>query len=79
MKVHITNQSVSLRDKIIEIDDDCCKLYDMPQFKEGTIDVETQDAYLIRGKLAQFSKGSWVSKDMITVLPDVKTSLDRWA
>jgi len=78
MKVHITNQSVSLRDKTIEIDDDCCKLYGMPQFKEGIIDVETQDAYLIRSKLAQFSKGNWVSKDMITILEDVKDNLDRW-
>jgi len=78
MKVHITNSSVSLRDKTIEIDEEFCKTYMIPQFKEGIIDVETESAYLIRSKLSEFSKGSWVSKDMITVLPDVKDSLDKW-
>ena len=78
MKVHITNSSVSLRDKTIEIDGEFCTTYKIPQFKDGIIDVETPDAYLIRGKLSPFSKGEWVSKDMITILEDVKYNLDRW-
>lgn len=78
MKVHITNSSVSLRDKLIEIDEKFCKESNFPKFKEGTIDVETPDDYKIRGKNTISERGIWFPKRFVTVLPDVKDSLDKW-
>jgi len=78
MKVKITNQSVSLRDKLIEIDGKFCQESNFPIFKEGTIDVETPDDYRIRGKNAAYGSGIWFPKRFITVLPEVKNSLDQW-
>lgn len=80
LKVKITSSvSSKLRDKRIEIDPEFCKSYNVVEFKEATAEMETPDAYLIVPKRGGFSSGQWISKDMITVLPDVKDSLDRWA
>jgi len=79
LKVTITSSvSAKLRDKRIEIDPEFCKSYNVAKFKEASVEVETQDAYMIVPKRSGTSSRQWVSKDMITVLPDVKDSFDRW-
>ena len=78
MKVTITSSvSSKLIAQRVEIDDEFCKRYNTLIFKEGTVEVETPDAYMIRPKIGNVP-GIWFPKDMISVLPEHKTNLSRW-
>ena len=80
MKVTITSSvSNKLRSKRIEIDEEYRLSVKCPEFKEGAVEMETPDAYLIVPKNKDFKAGLWVAKDDIEVLPDIKLPLDRWA
>ena len=80
MKVTITSSvSSKLRSHRIEIDEDYLKSIRAPTFKEACVDCETPTAYLIVPKVStNLTKGLWVAKDDVTILPDVKSNLDRW-
>ena len=80
MKVTITSSvSEKLRDKRIEINEEFCRAYGVAEFKEATVEVETQDAYHIVPRNRGYSDGQWVAKEHIIILPAQKDSLDRWA
>lgn len=79
LKVKITSSvSAKLRDKRVEIDEEYRLSVKCPEFKEGSVEVETQDAYLIVPKNRDFKAGLWVAKNDIEVLAEIKNTLDRW-
>jgi len=75
----ISSVRSKLRSKRIEIDEEYRLSVKCPEFKEGAVEMETPDAYLIVPKNKDFKAGLWVAKDDIEVLPEIKLTLDRWA
>lgn len=76
MKISITSSvSSNLRGKRIEIDEQYCVRYNTLIFKEGSVECETPTAYMIKPTIGV---GVWIPKDMVIIMPDATSTLDRW-
>lgn len=76
MKVSITNScSEKLRGKRIEIDQEYCIRYNTRMMKEGSVECETPTAYMIK---PPHGVGVWIPKEMVSIMPDAVSNLDRW-